>query len=141
MAFNSCIGEGTCLDIISENKYIPAFECSFSCKPKKCLNYAICDAIRPVWTLNNDLCVDCDIIFEKEPDLVESTCLCCYETNLGITPTCEHFVCIECFKNRFNNVKMPILINGELDKYFEELNKWDEARELKRLNKFLCMFC
>lgn len=145
MASNSsCIGDGTCLDIICQNKYIPAFTCMFSCQPIKCLNYCICNAIRPLWTLNNDLCSDCDIIFEKELELMEATCLSCYETKLGINPMCDHFVCIECFKSRYSepDVKMPILNDfTNKDVYFEELNKWDEARELKRLNKFLCLFC
>ena len=141
MASSSCIGEGTCLDIVCQNKYIPAFECSFLCKPIKCLNYFICDAIRPLWTLNNDLCSDCEIIFDKPLKLVESTCSCCSETKLGIIPNCEHFICVECFKNQYTDVKMPIYDLTNKDAYFEELNKWDEAREMKRLNKFLCLFC
>ena len=91
---------------------------------------------------NNELCNFTDeIIFDKPLKLVESTCSCCSETKLGIIPNCEHFICVECFKNQYTDVKMPIYDLTNKDAYFEELNKWDEAREMKRLNKFLCLFC
>ena len=89
-----------------------------------CKNYIICQN-----TSENDFCFDCEMLFgkwrNKNINLTNNDiCTICNKNDTCISrPTCEHFLCTDCFKVLyFGGTNIKLQKNLDVTEYLEYQN-------------------
>jgi len=101
-----------------------------------CKNYVICNN-----QTENDFCYDCEMLFGKWRNKninlnfkIDNCTTCELKNNICVSrPTCEHFLCINCFKVLYFGSTNYINLNNDLNlgEYLEYKNFLKKCRICK----------
>lgn len=121
----------------------------------KCKNFEICDSILPDWWWScktSYICSGCDAAygtwtsqntiktgkgFLNFKDNID--CPICLETKRGVDqPNCNHYLCIQCFRNMYNKeyIESPIFPYPEIEEeYYDNPDdpKWENEYPLLKV--------
>ena len=99
-----------------------------------CPNYIICNNMLSDET---GLCVYCEMLFGKWRGFTRgileihnnSDCTTCFKKNICITrPSCDHIICIDCFKNTYFENTLAEVDDSELSEYLEKINSYKKCK-------------
>jgi hypothetical protein len=126
-----CKGDGDC--IVSKNIDGYEISCEHNCKPRKCLNFLVCNSTQEnsIMVLGSELCFSCDVAFIKPLVFLEKAdCQICSVKQMGAVKRfeCHHALCLTCFKKAHygDPPEKPVFpYDKEIEMDFLE-NEWDE---------------
>lgn len=106
----SCSGDGMCIQQCihkRHNGYCPS-NCQYNCQPVECHNFFFCGQKRPqcILSCRNGICGDCKYSYGKMKKLnVKGDCCVCIEHKEMIELSCNHTICLECWKQMSDTPK------------------------------------
>ena len=101
----------------SETEIYCQKECSHHCQLVECHNFKLCGKKRPQQVLDahNDMCVDCAIMIGKIIFMDDKDdCPVCMENKEIIKLTCNHTICLDCWKQMSETPDRPIPLSCPL---------------------------
>jgi hypothetical protein len=124
-----CIGNSRCLTgDYGNDKYMiyPMYKCKYGCKPKYCVNNEFCGSHFIDYHNDKIKCDSCIEIWKgSDPKIIKNKfvdvfCQICSERSYKYVklPNCNHFMCIDCFQNKYTNDVNGTKWNKADDKFY-----------------------
>lgn len=100
-----------------------------------CPNAKICENVT-----KDDICYDCNMLFgswrgykgilDKKENIL---CPACLKYGYGISrPTCNHFICIDCFKILYFGTKTNTIEENNICEYLDYINSLKTCKECSK---------